>query len=150
MQNYDKKKAKVLLIQPPQLLYAKNVKRCLPPLGMAYIAAVLEEDNFDVRILDAYVEGYENEKIQADNILLVGLEWDEIKKRIKEFNPDFVGVSGMFDTQDQSVSNTCRIVKEVNPDIKIFMGGPYATYNTQEVLKLKNIEVSRISNILTT
>ena len=67
------KKAKVMLIQPPQLLFSKNFKRCVPPLGMAYIAAVLEQDNFDVRILDAYVEGFENEKPVGD-FILVGLE----------------------------------------------------------------------------
>ena len=55
MQKDEKKKAKVLLIQPPQLLLKNTIKRCVPPLGMAYIAAVLERDNFDVKILDAYV-----------------------------------------------------------------------------------------------
>jgi len=140
MENKNIKKAKVLLIQPPQLLYAKNIKRCVPPLGLAYIAGVLEEDNFDVKILDAYVEGYENEKSPVDNFILVGLDWDEIKKRIKDFNPSFVGISGMFDTQDKSVLKTCKIIKEVNPDTKIFIGGSYPTYNTEEVLKIKDLD----------
>src|SRR3989338_4540891 len=91
-----KKKAKVLLIQPPQLLLKNTIKRCVPPLGMAYIAAVLERDNFDVKILDAYVEGYNNEKPSVE-FILVGLDWQEISGIVKNFDPQFVGISGMFD-----------------------------------------------------
>jgi len=133
------KKAKVMLIQPPQLLFNKNFKRCVPPLGMAYIAAVLEKDNFDVRILDAYVEGFENEK-PAGDFILVGLDWDEVRERVKEFNPTFVGVSGMFDSQDKNVLTTCRLIKEINPNIKVFIGGSYPTYSTEQVLKIEDID----------
>lgn len=133
------KKAKVLLIQPPQALFGKNLKRCVPPLGLAYIAAVLEQDGFEVKILDAYVEGFENEK-PVGELLLVGLEWDEIKRIVEEFNPQFVGISGMFDSQDKSVLEACRVVKEVNPEIKIFVGGSHPTYYTEEVLKIKEMD----------
>ena len=139
MQKDEKKKAKVLLIQPPQLLLKNTIKRCVPPLGMAYIAAVLERDNFDVKILDAYVEGYNNEKPSGE-FILVGLDWQEISGIVKNFDPQFVGISGMFDTQDQSVLNTCKIVKNVNPNIKIFIGGSHPTYRTEEVLQLEDID----------
>jgi len=139
MENHEKKKAKVLLIQPPQLIFDKNVKRCVPPLGVAYIAAVLEKDNFDVKILDSYVEGFDNETPSGD-FTLVGLSWDEIKKIITDFNPEYVGISGMFDTQDKSVLNTCKITKEVNPKIKIFVGGSHPTYNAEQVLGNKDID----------
>ena len=54
------KSAKVLLIQPQYTIYKKDFKRCMPPLGLAYIAALLEQNNFEVKILDAYAEGFEN------------------------------------------------------------------------------------------
>lgn len=139
MEGLISKKGRVLLIQPPQLLFRKNVKRCVPPLGLAYIAAVLEKDNFDVKILDAYVEGYENEQPMGD-FILVGLGWEEIKEKVKEFDPRFVGISGMFDTQDKSVLNCCRIIKEVNPDIRIFIGGSHPTYNAEKVLQIEDID----------
>ena len=51
---------KVLLINPP--LTAKEQARdfeaavnVLPPLGIAYIAAVLEQDGFEVSIIDSLV-----------------------------------------------------------------------------------------------
>ncbi len=135
----EEKKAKIMLIQPPQLLFKGCIKRCVPPLGMAYIAAVLEQDGFDVKILDAYVEGYDNEKPFGE-FILVGSDWEEIKQIIKDFNPEFVGTSGMFDTQDRSVLNTCKIVKEVNPNIKVFIGGSHPTYNAEEVLKIPEID----------
>ena len=42
---------KVLLIQPPLLYYTSIIK--LPNIGLATIAAVLEEAGIDVVILDA-------------------------------------------------------------------------------------------------
>ena len=135
------KKARVMLIQPPQILYKGNLKRCVPPLGMAYIAGVLEQDGFDVKILDAYVEGYDNEKpYSIEGFILVGLDWNEIKNRVQVFKPNFVGISGMFDSQDKTFLTTCKIVKEVDPNIKIFVGGSHPTYFTEDVLSIPEMD----------
>src|SRR4051794_615485 len=48
---------KVLLVMPPMCLYEGAVKRVVPPLGLCYIAAALEEKRFDTTILDCIVEG---------------------------------------------------------------------------------------------
>ena len=133
-------KAKVLLIQPPQLQFKGNIKRIVPPLGMAYIGAVLEQDGFDVRILDAYVEGYDNEQPYKKDFVLVGLSWEEISSKVKDFMPDFVGISGMFDSQDYTVVKICEIIKEANSMAKIFVGGSHPTYFVEEILKNPNID----------
>ncbi len=134
-----KKTAKVLLMQPPYTIYKMDFKRCMPPLGIAYIAALLEQNNFDVKILDAYVEGFENEKDMGEYVL-VGLEDKDIYKFIEDFNPDFVGISGMFSTQDQNVLKLCSLVKKFNPKIPVFVGGSHPTYYVREVLKNKDID----------
>ena len=97
------------------------------------------EDNFDVKILDAYVEGFEEEVDQGE-FTRIGISWDAIKKIIEEYDPQFVGVSGMFDTQDRSVAQTLKLIREVNPDIKTFIGGPYPTYNVEKVLNSTDID----------
>lgn len=132
-------KIRVLLIQPPYTIYKKDYKRCMPPLGLAYIAALLEQHNFDVKILDAYVEGFENEKDKSD-FVLVGLDDEEIYNYIANFNPHFVGVSGMFSTQDENVLRVCALVKKFNPNIPIFVGGSHPTYAVREVLANKDID----------
>ena len=40
----DVKKPKVLLIVPPRTILESSVKRCCTPIGLAYIAAVLEKE----------------------------------------------------------------------------------------------------------
>ena len=135
----DKETPRILLIQPPYTIYKMDFKRCMPPLGLAYIAALLEQSNFKVKILDAYVEGFENEKDKGE-FVLVGLEDDDIYKVIKEFNPQFVGISGMFSTQDENVLKTCSLVKKFNPNIPIFIGGSHPTYSVREVLANKDID----------
>ncbi|MEK6984231.1 MAG: radical SAM protein [Nanoarchaeota archaeon] len=134
------KKIRVLLIQPPYTIYKKDYKRCMPPLGLAYIAAILEEHNFDVKILDAYVEGFENEKEISNDFVLVGLSDDDIFKEIVNFKPEFVGVSGMFSTQDKNVLKVCSLVKQFNPGVPLFVGGSHPTYAVRDVLMNKDID----------
>ncbi len=132
-------KTRVLLMQPPYTIYKKDYKRCMPPLGLAYIAALLEKNNFEVKILDSYVEGFENEKDRGQ-FVLVGLDDEEVYKIIEDFNPQFVGVSGMFSTQDENVLNACTLVKRFNPNIPIFVGGSHPTYSVRDVLANKDID----------
>ena len=140
METQNQKKARVLLMQPPYTIYKMDFKRCMPPLGLAYIAALLEENNFDVRIFDAYVEGFENEKDLGNGYVLVGSEEEDIYKFIADFNPDFVGISGMFSTQDQNVLKLCSLVKKFNPEVPVFVGGSHPTYYVKEVLANKDID----------
>ena len=139
MQNETSTKTRVLLIQPPYTIYKKDFKRCMPPLGLGYIAALLEQYGFEVKILDAYVEGFENEKSMGE-FVLVGLDDWDIYKVITDFNPQFVGVSGMFSTQDQNVLRICSLVKKFNANIPIFVGGSHPTYSVRDVLKNADID----------
>tara|TARA_Y100000310_G_C20642420_1_gene794705 strand:+ start:114 stop:1619 length:1506 start_codon:yes stop_codon:yes gene_type:complete len=133
------KKSKVLLLQPPYTIYKADFKRCMPPLGLASIGALLEQNNFEVKILDSYVEGFENE-IDKGEFVLVGLDDEDTYKIISDFAPDFVGVSGMFSTQDENVLKICSLVKKFNPDIPIFIGGSHPTYSVRKVLENKDID----------
>ena len=59
----NKKIQKILLIQPPLTTHtdlSSEPKGIHPPIGLAYIGAVLEND-YEVQIIDAIVEGYETE-----------------------------------------------------------------------------------------
>jgi hypothetical protein len=47
---------KVLLIQPPSRQQAQE-EVVVPPLGLAYLASVVEQDGHKVRIIDAFAEG---------------------------------------------------------------------------------------------
>ena len=49
---------RVLLIQPPYDLFEDDERQAMPPLGLAYIAAALEREGYEVRILDCVAEGF--------------------------------------------------------------------------------------------
>ena len=133
---------KVLLIQPPA--YCNNAKQDMnpnAPLGIAYIAAVLEKDGYEVAILDAFIEGWHQEERITPDKLRVGLFSDQISQRIREFNPDVVGVTSMFTSQRQNAHNMAKLAKEIDPEIFIIFGGAHATSATQSVLEDKNVDV---------
>ncbi len=49
-------KLRILLIFPPLTALPADYPTPDPPLGLAYIAAVLEKHGFDIKILDAFAE----------------------------------------------------------------------------------------------
>ena len=66
---FRKEKPNVVFISP-QVIGAKNqLRKCAPPLGLASLAAVLEERNIcdGIHILDAAVEDYDNVQTLEDN-----------------------------------------------------------------------------------
>ena len=86
---------KILLIQPPFTIFRTEPKKCHPPLGLAYLAAVLKEGH-EVMVLDALAEGYESEEIIDKGFIRYGLSFEDIKKRIAAYLPDVVCVSCLF------------------------------------------------------
>jgi radical SAM superfamily enzyme YgiQ (UPF0313 family) len=113
-------KKKILLINPAfqQGIRAIAQTTVGPPLGLSYIAAVLENQGHDVRILDA-------------NALNFGIE--EILKSAADYKPDFAGFTEVTPTVDL-VHKTARSVKEMLPDVKILAGGPHVTFAPDETL----------------
>jgi radical SAM superfamily enzyme YgiQ (UPF0313 family) len=79
-----------------------------PPIGMSYIAGYLvERTNHEVKILDSVAER---------------LGYDEIEKRILEFNPDMVG-SSVFTPTFYGNLFLAKLVKKVLPKCYVCMGG---------------------------
>lgn len=115
---------KILLISPPaaNLVYGK-IDRWISPgspmLGIAYIAAVLEENNISVKLLDAW----------GPNL---GLE--DIMNQVKKYRPDIVGISCMTPTFGISVEIT-KLIKLLSDNILVIMGGPHVTAIPLETLE---------------
>jgi len=133
---------RVLLIQPPLTAHidlSTEPKGVHPPIGLAYIAAVLEK-SYDVSILDAVVEGYETE-IRLDNSRIrYGLTFREIRDRIEAMQPDVVGVSNLFSAGFRDAAKVCSLAKEVDKDIITVIGGPHPSALPEEVLGYEDID----------
>jgi len=132
-------KSKVMLIMPPFTQTCQAMKRCIFPLGIGYLSAVLEREGFDVMPLDCIVEGYDTTTYNG-NELTFGLKDDDIKKKIQYFMPDYVGVSVLISRQADNAHRICKIAKEINPNIETIMGGCHPSVLAREVLNDPNVD----------
>jgi radical SAM superfamily enzyme YgiQ (UPF0313 family) len=89
-----------------------------PPLGLAYLAAALQEAGIEVRLLDLVVTPYR----QADLARLLG-----------EFKPGLVGLTAVTMNIDHALA-VAGDVKRLDPDILTVVGGPHITFSAQPTL----------------
>jgi len=101
---------KFLLIYPPQEPFFIKCNRVFyglsPPLGLLYVAKILENDGDTVSILDFSAEPFDEHKL----ITAVGLA-------------DAVGMTVLSPSLNE-VKNLIGRIKQQNPDIPIIIGGP--------------------------
>lgn len=123
----------------PQVIGAKNqLRKCTPPLGIASLAAVLEERGFkEILALDAAVEDYYNVQPVSDNpdFIVYGLPDAGVVERLRRFQPDVIGIAALFSSQAECAYNVARAIREAFPDVLIVMGGNHASYRAIEILK---------------
>lgn len=135
----NRKINKILLVVPPCTLPNGKLKVTVAPLGLAYIAAVLEREKYLVKILDAPIEGFKQE-VRVDNRRIrYGLSYEEIKNIIKEFNPDVVGISCHSTSQFENSLDTCKAAKDVNKGIMTVLGGIHPSTFPEQILKENEI-----------
>lgn len=89
-----------------------------PPLGLLYLAAVLQQRGAEVSVLDQAAKG---------------LSIDETVKWVKSRNPDVLGFS-TFATSGRTAAVISGEVKKDNPNVKVAFGSYYATFNSERIL----------------
>lgn len=117
---------KVLLINPPDTASKyKFIGLVTPPLGIAYIAAVLEENGVNVKIIDGSA---------------LEMSWEELEKEISKYSPDIIAVTAVTPTIDQAL-RTARIAKKTCNDAYVVMGGYHPTFTYTELLKNDFVDI---------
>ncbi len=124
---------RLMLIYPPVNFSHQSLKQCHVPLGLSYLAAVMREE-CEVGVLDAAVEGYAHEQRVGPGLMRYGLSFDDIQRRIEEFQPDMVGVSCIFSSQFVNTVEVCRRAKKINPNIITITGGTHPTFLSEHCL----------------
>lgn len=130
---------KVLLIQPPFTLLEHEVPSIVPPLGLAYIAAVLEREGYNVTVLDAVVEDPVRKRIDG-GFFNMGLSFEKIRKEIERKRPSVVGVSCLFSSQSHNAQRVAGLVKEVDDSIAVIFGGAHPSSIPHIVLQDGNVD----------
>jgi magnesium-protoporphyrin IX monomethyl ester (oxidative) cyclase len=114
--------AKVLLAVPPgcdKLEVYQVMGLRAPPLGLAWIASVLERRGHEVKIVDSPT---------------LGLSIGDFVKIVESWSPDVVGLSSLTPTI-RLAYKAAKAVKAVDEDIKVVVGGVHATFMWREVLE---------------
>src|SRR3990170_2016197 len=110
-------KSKVALVTSPHLEGAYH-HPLFPPIGLSYLAAVLEQNGFEVKVIDCPACGFTHENLKAE---------------LSSFSPDLIGIASMTATIPSALQSA-RIAKEACPDSKVIMGGPHATFADNQIL----------------
>ncbi len=112
---------KILLINPPAVRIRYNISGIYPtpPLGLAYIAAVLEKNNFCVQVLD----------MPATKISIKGL-----RKYLEHNRYSIYGLScNIFNfSHGLKISG---VIKNINPEANVVLGGPCTIFPPEVILK---------------
>ena len=132
---------KILLINPPQTFYpGSDLISGNIPLGLMYLAAVLDKSGYSVEILDSFMAN-SPPRTMGDTIE-VGMPYEEIKEDIQRREPDIVGIANPFSTQIEHAKKVADIAKDVNPKILTTVGGPHVTVMPKEFLdEAKNVDL---------
>ena len=90
-----------------------------PPLGILYIATMLEQADVEVAVLDQAAMGYTVTDV---------VNW------LEKENPDVVGFSALASSGRMATMLSSR-VKEKNPHVTTLIGNHYATFNAERILR---------------
>jgi anaerobic magnesium-protoporphyrin IX monomethyl ester cyclase len=105
---------RVLLLSTPHPLEESPV----PPLSLSYLAAVLNREGIEVRILDFLVSRYHPRKL---------------RRELEEYRPQLVGATCV--TLNYPIARRMlQICKAFDPHIFTVIGGPHVTFTLEETL----------------
>ncbi|MGA3059401.1 MAG: radical SAM protein [Candidatus Bathyarchaeia archaeon] len=133
---------KVLLINPPQVFYPGSEQPAGNlPLGLMYIAAMLDRAGYKTEILDAFMSG--GEFLKNGETVNVGMPFERIKKEIFCRKPDIVGVAGPFTCQIENSLKIVSLAKQVDKNTLTIVGGPHVTTVPKEFLEeAKDVDIA--------
>ena len=135
---------KTLLINPPQTFFpGSDPPAANLPLGLLYVAAVLDKAGYKTEILDAFMADFPARKI--GDIMEVGMPCEKIKEEIQRSKPDIVGLANPFTCQVDNTVRVADIIKEIDSSILTIVGGPHGTVVPIEFLgEARNIDIAVI------
>lgn len=118
---------RVQLIQPNYSFaygFRKRASSITPPLGLCYLASVLEKNGHHVKIID----------MEAEN-----LTEKYLLNKIKKFDPEIVGLTCTTATYPIALEIS-KMVKEINNEIITIMGGPHISASFQQAIQFDYID----------
>ena len=112
---------KILLVNP------RVDTRATPPIGLCYVAAVLEQDGYNVKIYDPIPTRNGFSKKFDDSL--------------RELNPEIVAFTCTAPQEDPCFAQA-KLAKEFNPNILTVIGGPLISSDGERIVKNEYIDLA--------
>lgn len=147
---------KIVLVNPPWFRLQGASLVHYPP-GPCHIASALEQINYDSIVWNADFDSERKAVVGGTNIIntdeltrqhkvyqknlndLNGPIWLEVREKLKEFNPDILGIS-VYSCSLKSSLNVAKIAKEINSNMVIIFGGIHPTIDPDGVIKNPEVD----------
>ena len=126
---------KILLIFPPYPIPKVYPKRVQAPLGIVYLAGALLREGYEVKLVDAPIEGWEKSIEAGNDQVQYGLFLEDIMAKVRQEKPDAVGISCMFGVQLKNSRDLAGMIKEELPDMPVIMGGALVSECAMQILE---------------
>lgn len=108
---------KVALIIPPsesmEKIWCPNL-----PIGLAYLAAVLEKAGYELAVFDCPALEIDHKKLGT---------------KLASFKPQMVGITAVTPTINSAIL-AAHVAKDTNPNVSVVLGGPHATFMDSQIL----------------
>jgi len=110
-------KVKIALVIPPALdmdqMWCPNM-----PIGIAYLAAVLEKAGYELALIDCPALRISHKMLRAE---------------LASFKPDVVGITSITPIIESTLL-AAQVAKETCPNVLVVLGGPHATFMDSQIL----------------
>jgi anaerobic magnesium-protoporphyrin IX monomethyl ester cyclase len=127
---------KLMLINPPQSypIELSLEYQSYFPVGIASLGAAAEPTGAEVKLLDCLA--YDGRRREGD-LVWFGLDFEGIRRQIEAFKPHIVGITNAFSMFISDALSVAELVKSVDPNIKVLMGGvePSLSPNNTRLLR---------------
>lgn len=148
---------RVLLIRPPYTRLKGFGQSPYFPLGLGYIAAVLRDNGFEVKLYHAENPRQKCEDLVPDAESIFDFRsqshrryidsirnddhfvWKEVEETLKAYRPDIVGIS-VLSVEVASALKISQICKKYNEQCKVVWGGLHPSFLTNECLANKEVD----------
>ncbi len=133
---------RVTLIRPPIVIPSGNQTAIYsPPIGLAYVAAVLREAGHDVQVIDALGEALDESHPSGNDCVLIGMHPDAITARIRE-NTEVIGISAGFSFEWPVCRDLAGLVRRRFPDAVLVAGGEHVTAAPEDSLTKSAVDIA--------
>jgi len=132
---------RICLIYPPFTAYGTTYgirPGVSLPLGLAYIAAVLDKEH-EVSVIDAPAEGWRNFRTSGAEYHL-GLRYEEITSKVKKLSPDVIGITVTFTQGSGNAFKIAQAVKSIKKDIIVILGGVHPSVRPIDCLEQPGVD----------